>query len=110
MKAKDPRDGRRYKARRLQVLNAAGWVCYYCGDEATQADHVIPIASGGDPMSLDNLVASCKKCNLRKGKKSQGLFLATLDTPPIFSACLSPKTSVMTQQGPCAGQPAQDAN
>jgi len=55
MRAKDPRDQRRYKARRLQVLNASGWVCYYCGGEASQVDHVIPIASGGDPMSLDNL-------------------------------------------------------
>ena len=110
MKAKDPRDGRRYKARRLQVLNAAGWVCYYCGNDADQADHVIPIASGGDPMSLDNLVASCRRCNLRKGKRSEGLFLATMDTPPVFSSSLSPKTSVMTQQGPCTGQPEQDKN
>jgi len=38
MRAKDPRDQRRYKARRLQVLNAAGWVCYYCGGEASQVD------------------------------------------------------------------------
>jgi len=110
VKAKDPRDGRRYKARRLQVLNAAGWVCYYCGGDADQADHVIPIASGGDPMSLDNLVASCRRCNLRKGKKSQGVFLATTDTPPVFSDLLSPKTAVMTQQGPCTGQPEQDVN
>ena len=73
MRAKDPRDQRRYKARRLQVLNAAGWVCYYCGGEASQVDHVIPIASGGDPMSMDNLVAACKRCNLAKGKKSRGV-------------------------------------
>ena len=108
MKAKDPRDGRAYKARRLQVLNAGNWVCYYCGQEANQVDHVIPIASGGDPMSLDNLVPSCRRCNLRKGSKSQGAFLAKRDTPPVFPDLLSPKTSVMTQQGPCAGQPAQD--
>ena len=44
MRAKDPRDQRRYKARRLQVLNAAGWVCYYCGGEANQVDHVIPVS------------------------------------------------------------------
>jgi len=110
VKAKDPRDNRRYKARRLQVLNAGGWVCYYCGQEASQVDHVIPIASGGDPMSLDNLVPACKRCNLSKGKKSQGVFLATTDTPPVFSDLLSPKTSVMTQQGPCTGQPEQDNN
>ena len=93
MRAKDPRDQRRYKARRLQVLNAGGWVCYYCGQEANQVDHVIPIASGGDPMSLDNLVPSCKRCNLSKGKKSQGVFLATKDTPPVFSSRISPMQS-----------------
>ena len=108
MKAKDPRDNRRYKARRLQVLNAGGLVCYYCGQEASQVDHVIPIASGGDPMSLDNLVPACKRCNLSKGKKSQGLFLATTDTPPVFSDCLSPRTAVRALQGPCMGQESQD--
>ena len=80
MKAKDPRDGRRWKARRLQVLNAGAWTCFYCGQEANQVDHVIPIASGGDPMSLDNCVPSCRRCNLVKGKRSQGAFLATKDT------------------------------
>ena len=27
--------------------------------------------------------------------------------PPVFSACFSPKTAVMTQSGPCLGQPEQ---
>ena len=107
---KEPRDSRKYKKRRLAVLNAAGWQCYYCGNEASQADHVIPIAEGGDPMSLSNLVAACKTCNLRKGKKSQGLFLATLDTPPVFSTSLAPKTAVKVVRGPCMGQPAQELN
>jgi len=100
VKAKDPRDSRRYKARRLQVLNAGGWVCYYCGQEASQVDHVIPIASGGDPMSLDNLVPACKRCNLSKGKKSQGVFLATTDTPPVFSSSFPPKMTETVHIGP----------
>ena len=106
----DPRDNRSYKARRLQVLQANNWSCYYCGQDATQVDHVIPIANGGDPMSLDNLVAACKRCNLSKGKKPQGVFLATMDTPPVFSDSLSPKTAVRVVQGPCMGQPSQDLN
>jgi len=100
MRAKDPRDQRRYKARRLQVLNAGGWVCYYCGGEASQVDHVIPIASGGDPMSLDNLVPSCKRCNLSKGKKSQGVFLATKDTPPVFLNSSLPETTSTVPDSP----------
>ena len=106
----DPRNLRSYRKRRVAILNRDGWICYYCGGDATQADHVIPISKGGDPMSLDNMVASCKRCNVSKGNRSQGVFLATKDTPPVFSDCLSPKTSVMTQQGPCTGQPEQDVN
>jgi 5-methylcytosine-specific restriction endonuclease McrA len=108
VKAKDPRDGRRYKARRLQVLNAGGWTCFYCGQEANQVDHVIPIASGGDPMSLDNLVPACKRCNLSKGKKSQGVFLATTDTPPAFPVYTSPITTGTVPSGPCVGQTEQN--
>ena len=109
-RVKDPRDNRAYKARRLQVLAAGNWSCYYCGQDATQVDHVIPIANGGDPMSLDNLVPACKRCNLSKGKKPQGVFLATTDTPPVFSNSFSPKTAVRVVQGPCEGQPSQDLN
>jgi len=108
MRAKDPRDQRRYKARRLQVLNAGGWVCYYCGGEASQVDHVIPIASGGDPMSLDNLVPSCKRCNLSKGKKSQGVFLATKDTPPVFLDYVSPMQSETMLDSPFKTRPNPD--
>jgi 5-methylcytosine-specific restriction endonuclease McrA len=109
MRAKDPRDQRRYKARRLQVLNASGWVCYYCGGEASQVDHVIPIASGGDPMSLDNLVPACKRCNLSKGKKSQGVFLATKDTPPVFSGNIYPMQSRPMPDSPFTARPVTDS-
>lgn len=30
-------------------------------------DHIHPIASGGDPTALDNLVTACWNCNRRKG-------------------------------------------
>jgi 5-methylcytosine-specific restriction endonuclease McrA len=30
-------------------------------------DHIQPIAGGGDPMALDNLVTACWNCNRRKG-------------------------------------------
>lgn len=42
--------------------------CIYCGDPSEHIDHVIPLSRGGDH-SLDNLVASCAKCNLSKGAK-----------------------------------------
>ena len=106
----DPRNLRAYRLRRVAVLNRDGWICYYCGGDATQADHVIPISRGGDPMSLENMVASCKRCNVSKGNRPQGAFLAKSDTPPVFSLRLSPKTTATAQPGPCMGQPEQGLN
>ena len=59
----DPRKSRTYKKQRLVVLNRDGWTCHYCGLDANTVDHLIAIVKGGDPLSLDNLVASCKSCN-----------------------------------------------
>jgi 5-methylcytosine-specific restriction endonuclease McrA len=108
----DPRLKRAYRdGFRTKILQRDGYVCFYCGQDADQVDHVIPISKAPElVVSPDNAVACCKRCNTRKGNRSQGVFLATSATPPVFSDLLSPKTSVMTQQGPCAGQPEQDVN
>ena len=47
---------------------------------------------GGDS-NLENLQVLCKACNLAKGAKdpSKGVFLWGSDTPPAFSASISPK-------------------
>lgn len=71
---------------RSKVLDAAGWVCYYCGidvvkpvrdkdnkgyrpDEA-HVDHIVPIAEGGTN-ETSNLRCSCGACNLSKGARSE---------------------------------------
>ena len=76
----DPRLSRAYRKARLACLQMAGYVCYYCGQDATTADHVIPIAAGGDPISQENLVASCVSCNSKKGSRGQGAFFRTMRT------------------------------
>ena len=81
----DPRISGKYKERRLKVLAMAGYVCHYCGQTADQVDHVVPISKGGDPMSWENMVASCKFCNTSKGDRSQALFLGQNSTPPCLS-------------------------
>ena len=44
--------------------------CQYCGARGDLTfDHVVPRASGGIT-SLENVVAACSPCNLRKGSKS----------------------------------------
>lgn len=55
---------------RFQVLERDGFRCRYCGLEASEAqlhvDHVVPVSKGGTH-GLENLVASCERCNLGKG-------------------------------------------
>ena len=98
----------RFKAQRLRVLSRDTYTCYYCSaDNASHVDHVIPKAKGGSD-DMDNLVAACASCNQRKGSKSQALFLAIGSAPPVFSDCISPSMVVVTQPGPCTGQPEQD--
>jgi len=47
--------------------------CAYCGDKATEWEHLHPIVKGkfptGYPSSIRNLVPSCGKCNQSKGGK-----------------------------------------
>jgi 5-methylcytosine-specific restriction endonuclease McrA len=104
----DPRLTRKYKAQRLIVLARDGYTCAYCGQDATTVDHVQSIKSGGDPISLENMIACCKRCNSRKGSRTQGAFLASLATPPAFSSNSSPKTTSTVPAGPCVGQTEQD--
>ena len=103
----DPRVSAKYKMVRLRVLHRDNYVCYYCGGDANQVDHVVPISKQGDLMDMDNMVAACKPCNVSKGNRSQGSFLAKASAPPAFSNRTSPITLVQVQTGPCLGQPAQ---
>jgi 5-methylcytosine-specific restriction endonuclease McrA len=105
----DPRLSRKYKEKRLRVLARDGFVCHYCGADAEQVDHIIPISRGGDPVDLDNMVACCKTCNISKGNRSQGVFLARTATPPVFSGSASPTQSKPTQDSPFMTRPNPDS-
>jgi 5-methylcytosine-specific restriction endonuclease McrA len=89
----DPRVGKDYKRVRLAVLARDGYVCAYCGQDANTVDHIVSIKAGGDPISLENMVACCKRCNSSKGSRSQGVFLARNSTPPAFRDSISPMTT-----------------
>jgi 5-methylcytosine-specific restriction endonuclease McrA len=53
-------------------LNPKDLRCSYCGDLATEWDHLRPLVKHGKPTgypsSIRNLVPSCGKCNQSKGK------------------------------------------
>jgi 5-methylcytosine-specific restriction endonuclease McrA len=104
----DPRLSVKYKKQRLIVLSASGYVCVYCGQDADTVDHIVPLKAGGDPIALENMVACCKRCNSRKGSRSQAVFLASNSTPPAFPVHISPKTTSTIPAGPCVGQTEQD--
>lgn len=50
------------------VLRRDNRECCYCGGKANTVDHVYPRSKGGRN-SWENVVASCKECNSRKGDK-----------------------------------------
>jgi 5-methylcytosine-specific restriction endonuclease McrA len=52
---------------RQSVLHRDRHTCVYCGNPADQVDHVLPVSQGGSN-KRDNLVASCKRCNLSKNQ------------------------------------------
>jgi 5-methylcytosine-specific restriction endonuclease McrA len=56
------------KSRWWQQKTASG-LCHYCGRKFTYKqltmDHLVPLARGGRS-TRDNLVPSCKKCNVKK--------------------------------------------
>lgn len=60
------------KKLRFEVFKRDSFTCQYCGakapDVVLQADHVDPVAEGGET-SLLNLTTSCQPCNAGKGAR-----------------------------------------
>lgn len=68
---------------RHSVLARDNYTCQYCGcrDRDLTIDHVHPRWMGGGN-TWDNLVACCRKCNLRKGDKTLEKANMHLRRPP----------------------------
>lgn len=61
---------RRYNGySREAILIRDNYTCAYCSKHADTIDHIIPKCQNGESTWL-NTVASCKKCNLKKGGKT----------------------------------------
>ncbi len=43
-------------------------ICQYCGATAESLDHVVPRSRGG-AHTWDNVVACCRRCNIKKGNR-----------------------------------------
>jgi 5-methylcytosine-specific restriction endonuclease McrA len=59
--------------RKTTLFNRDAWQCQYCGVSLDRSsitiDHVIPRSRGG-VTSWRNCVASCERCNIRKGSRT----------------------------------------
>lgn len=78
---------------RHSVLARDHYTCQYCGvkNKDLTIDHVVPRWMGG-PHTWDNLVACCRKCNLKKGDKTPQqakMRLRTLPRRPHFIPYIS---------------------
>ena len=59
-----------WKRIRQVILARDLYVCAYCGSDATEVDHIIPVKHGGTNEE-SNLTAACVRCNRSKGTKSK---------------------------------------
>ena len=110
-KRNDPRLSRKYKEVRLRKLAEDGWTCYYCGYEGKDMtiDHIIPVSKAPElAIEISNMVSCCKPWNRKKGNRSQGVFLETMRTPPVFSVYPSPMQSKVHQDTPFSARPVQN--
>jgi len=64
---------KRHRAWRQAVLTRDGWACVSCGkiDNANHADHVLPIAAGGQRYDVANGQTLCIACHARKTRQEQ---------------------------------------
>ena len=71
-----------HKAWRQAVLTAAAWQCQECGRVCSgrgeaQADHIIPIAEGGERYDVSNGQCLCLQCHGRKTRRENSKSPAT---------------------------------
>lgn len=72
---------RRVALNRRAVFARDEHACQYCGTHAENLDHVLPRSRGG-AHTWENVVASCRRCNLRKGDRTPPEAGMTLTQPP----------------------------
>jgi 5-methylcytosine-specific restriction enzyme A len=88
----------RWRRLRLRVLKRDGYICQMglpgCTLEATQVDHVLSIAQGGNPFAEDQCRSVCARCHLAKSSQEAARGRGRHKrTPPVHPAdALSQKT------------------
>ncbi len=81
---------RRVPLTRRAVFARDGHRCQYCRAPAESLDHVVPKAKGGEH-TWENVVACCRRCNIRKGSRlpdQAGLKLTRSPVTPTYQGWL----------------------
>jgi hypothetical protein len=52
---------------RAAILERDAYVCHWCGGEAESVDYLRALVDGGEALDESNAVASCLRCNFRRG-------------------------------------------
>jgi 5-methylcytosine-specific restriction endonuclease McrA len=85
----EPTEEEELEALSILQIDPSDIRCAYCGDRATEWDHLRPIINSQEPTGyiteIANLVPSCGKCNQSKGKSHWRSWMES-------GARLSPKT------------------
>jgi 5-methylcytosine-specific restriction endonuclease McrA len=70
---------------RLQVLERDDHRCMVgdpgCTSVATEVDHIIPLAEGGQRLDLDNLRGACTRCNRGRNNRRSAELAKALERP-----------------------------
>jgi 5-methylcytosine-specific restriction endonuclease McrA len=92
----EPTEADELEALRILGMSPDNICCAYCGDKATEWDHLRPIITNQEPTGyiteIANLVPACGKCNQSKGKSHWRTWMEG-------NAKLSPKTRGVSDLG-----------
>lgn len=73
--ARKPQYDGPWKKVRQRILQRDDWRCQIrnpgCTQNATEVDHILPVALGGEWYDEENLRASCRACNLGRNRKAK---------------------------------------
>ena len=81
-------EGKKFRA---AILVRDAYICHWCGGEATSVDYLRALVDGGSALDEANAMASCLRCNFRRGAEitnGGGSFAAAtmwLDATPLTS-------------------------
>lgn len=80
---------------RAACFRVWGTTCMYCGAKATEVDHILELARGGEN-TIDNVQPLCKDCHKHKTIAFNSTRRASHKAVGVFSGAFAPTDSLGT--------------